>query len=174
MDLKEPGNLLYQVGATKDELGGSHYSLIAGATGGAVPQVDAATAKRTFAALHRAIDAGLVWACHDLSEGGLAVAVAEMVFAGNRGARLESNKAPSSQRLDPTTLLFSESNSRFLVEVPSDSAAEFERTLQGVPLGRIGKVTDERNLVVLGPAGESLLDLPIDTLKQAWQKPLSR
>ncbi|KKL20790.1 hypothetical protein LCGC14_2451940, partial [marine sediment metagenome] len=81
MDLKESGNYLYQVGTTKNEMGGSHFAIIHSLTGGQVPRVDAKSAKATFAALHKAIAAGLVRACHDLSEGGLAVAAAEMAFA---------------------------------------------------------------------------------------------
>ena len=85
MDLKEPGNLLYLVGETKDELGGSHFALVNGLAGGQVPTVDPAQAPTTFAAVHAAIRGGLVRACHDLSEGGLAVAAAEMAFAGGLG-----------------------------------------------------------------------------------------
>src|SRR5262249_55817697 len=80
MDLKAPGNALYLVGATRDEMGGSHYHLVHGMTGGDVPRVDTAIAPRIFRALHAAITGGLVRACHDLSEGGLAVAAAEMAF----------------------------------------------------------------------------------------------
>src|SRR5262249_16658780 len=86
MDLKEPGNLLYLVGATKDEMGGSHYRLVNGLEGGAVPRVDLESAPRVFRKVHEAIVRGLVRACHDLSEGGLAVTVAEMAFAGEVGA----------------------------------------------------------------------------------------
>ncbi len=94
MDLKEPGNLIYQVGLTRAELGGSHLSLVEGLTGGQVPTVDAAAAKRTFAAVHAAISAGCVRACHDLSEGGLAVAAAEMAFAGGLGMSLHLDAVP--------------------------------------------------------------------------------
>jgi hypothetical protein len=94
MDLKEPGNLLYLVGLTRNELGGSHFALIAGLDGGEMPKVDAAAAKQTFAAMHQAIHAGLVRACHDLSEGGLAVAAAEMAFAGGLGAKIRLDAAP--------------------------------------------------------------------------------
>src|SRR5438876_369518 len=77
MDLKEPGNALLLVGATRDELGGSHYYLVNGREGGTVPTVDLALAPRLFARVHEAIRRGLVRSCHDLSEGGLAVALAE-------------------------------------------------------------------------------------------------
>ncbi len=104
MDLKEPGNRLYLVGLTRRELGGSHFALVEGLAGGAVPKVDPQLAKKTFAAVHHAISNGLVRACHDLSEGGLAVAAAEMAFAGGLGARLSLENLPcaggiaSSQR----------------------------------------------------------------------------
>src|SRR5207244_1046780 len=88
MDLKEPGNALYLVGATHNEMGGSHYHLIHGQNGGVVPRVDVELAPRLFTRLHDAIAAGLVRSCHDLSEGGLAVAAAEMAFAGGIGADL--------------------------------------------------------------------------------------
>ena len=120
MDLKEPGNCLYLVGLTRDELGGSHFALVEALAGGQVPQVDAPTAKRTFAAVHRAIDAGLVRACHDLSEGGLAVAAAEMAFAGGLGRRSRSGQSalrPTTAMPNSAVLLFSESNTRFLCEV---------------------------------------------------------
>src|SRR5262249_4065172 len=85
MDLKEPGNALYLVGTTREEVGGSHYPLVHGLSGGTVPVVDQQLAPRIFRALHEAIRQGKVRACHDLSEGGLAVAAAEMAFAGGVG-----------------------------------------------------------------------------------------
>ena len=90
MDLKEPGNLLYLVGATKDELGGSHFALVNDLDGGAsAARSIPSCATATFAAVHAAIDAGLVRSCHDLSEGGLAAALAEMAFAGGLGIDVE-------------------------------------------------------------------------------------
>ncbi len=91
MDLKGPGNLLYLIGETKDEMGGSHYNLVNGLTGGNVPTVDKEMAPKIFRALHQAIKQGLILSCHDLSEGGLAVAAAEMAFAGGVGVELKLN-----------------------------------------------------------------------------------
>jgi len=109
MDLKEAGNALYLVGQTKDELGGSHFHLVTGRAGGNVPHVDLHTAPKVFAAVHSAISQGLVRACHDLSEGGLAVAAAEMCFAGGIGADVTSLR----DELSDDAKLFSESPSRF-------------------------------------------------------------
>ena len=78
--------MLYLVGLTRDEMGGSHFALVEALSGGEVPRVEPQAALKRFAALHQAIYAGLVRACHDLSEGGLAVAAAEMAFAGGLGA----------------------------------------------------------------------------------------
>src|SRR5262249_32638299 len=108
MDLKEPGNSLYLIGVTRNEMGGSHYQLIHGLDGGAVPGVDKELAPRIFAKLHGAIQAGLVRSAHDLSEGGLAVAAAEMAFAGGIGADL-TGLPRISDGDDASVALFSES-----------------------------------------------------------------
>ena len=172
MDLKTPGNLLYLVGETRHELGGSHFALVNALEGGQVPTVDADRASATFAAMHRAIAAGLVRACHDLSEGGLAVAAAEMAFAGGLGIRMDLDGVPCpNDALHPATLLFSESNTRFLCEVAADEAAELERAFAGLPLSKIGSVSDEPRLVIQS-SGTNVVDADILELKEAWQAPL--
>jgi phosphoribosylformylglycinamidine synthase len=179
MDLKSAGNLIYQIGTTKHELAGSHYGLVIGEDWGRVPQVDVETAQRTFSAVHDAIDRGLVRACHDLSEGGLAVALAEMAFAGGMGANVRLADAPRDASIDSRTPegdvagLFSESASRFLIEVPGDQRATFESIFQNakVPLGCIGEVTSDGRLRIHGSGG-AVIDAPIAELKEAWQKPL--
>jgi phosphoribosylformylglycinamidine synthase len=187
MDLKSAGNVLYQVGKTKNELGGSHFSLVRRLAGGHVPQVDPAGSKATFAALHKAIYAGYVRACHDLSEGGLAVAVAEMAFAGGLGARVYLEQVPheigESSLTDvpgglATALLFSESNTRFLVEVSQENVGHFEEMMGDVPHAAIGEVTETPRIIISDPnpdpmAEEHLIDTDIAALKQAWQKPLN-
>ena len=119
MDLKEAGNLLYQVGLTKDELGGSHFALVTGAAAGMCRVSTPQRRETTFRRVHRAISTGLVRACHDLSEGGLAASVAEMAFAGELGAKIALDAVPHKLGSAATSaaLLFSESNSRFLCEV---------------------------------------------------------
>jgi len=173
MDLKQAGNHLYLVGVTKNEMGGSHYALVEGLSGGEVPRVDSAAAKKTFAAVHRAIQAGLVHACHDLSEGGLAVAAAEMAFAGGLGARIELGRVPCQEGADdPAVLLFSESNSRFLCEVRADASERFADQLADVPHARVGQVVDRGKLEIVSAADEPLITNDLTALKTAWQKPL--
>ena len=175
MDLKAAGNLLYLVGVTKDELGGSHYALIHSQAGGSVPTVDAAGAKQTFVSLHGAIKQGLVASCHDLSEGGLAVAAAEMAFAGGFGAQLDlSLLSVADDSLSTAARLFSESNTRFLCEVAPDQAEAFEKQLAGIPVARIGQTDAHARLVIQeSPDGRTLIDADIAELKQAWQQPLN-
>jgi phosphoribosylformylglycinamidine synthase len=169
MDLKQPGNVLYLVGQTREELGGSHFNLVESIAGGNVPRVDAELAKRTFYALHGAIDAGLVRSCHDLSEGGLAVAAAEMAFAGGCGARVELERVGVEG--SPIVALFSESNTRFLCEVSPERTGDFEERLQGVPLAKIGRVSDGQRLEMTW-RGTTVISADLAVLKEAWQAPL--
>jgi phosphoribosylformylglycinamidine synthase subunit PurSL len=176
MDLKAAGNRLYLVGFTRDELGGSHAAMIEGLDGGDVPTVDTVAGNKLFAAMHRAIQAGVIRSCHDLSEGGLAVAAAEMAFAGGLGLQLHLESVPTDIADAPgavPTLLFSESHTRMLCEVPPLEEAAFEQFLADVPHARIGAVTDSGRLQVFAPVStQPILDLPIDQMKEAWQKPL--
>jgi phosphoribosylformylglycinamidine synthase len=174
-DLKQPGHLLCLVGLTRPELGGSHLHLVRGLSGGNVPRVDFDLAPRVFARLHAAIQNGLVRACHDLSEGGLAVAAAEMCFAGGLGATLDCGKVPVPAGVTPEAdwLLFAESNTRFLIEV-SASAAEAATAFADLPFAVIGVVTGAPELVINDSlSGRTLVKLPVAELKAAWQRPLA-
>ncbi len=184
MDLKQAGNLLYIVGTTRLELGGSHLALVESLQGGKAPDVDAPSARRTFAAVHAAIDAGIVQACHDLSEGGLAVAAAEMAFAGGFGLEVDLSTAPSDEEigaLNPNdqaaALLFSESNSRFLCEVASDDAAQFEQTLAGIAHARIGEVVNAPRVTMTiadrADQRTAVVTVELDELQTAWRSTLN-
>jgi phosphoribosylformylglycinamidine synthase len=181
MDLKESGNVVYLVGTTHDELGGSHYALVNDMHGGDVPRVDLEAAPRVFHAVHNWINRGLLRSCHDLSEGGLAIAAAEMAFAGGLGLELDlaiAAKKPGFSISDDITLLFSESNTRFLVEVAAEKQADFEAVQSAsddgqFPIVKLGTVTENGRLQIIGTAGETIVDADIDELKAVWQKPLA-
>lgn len=167
MDLKHVGNRLYVVGVTRDELGES----MAAPQHPWLPQVDLEHAAQTFAALHGAMQAGLVAACHDISEGGLAIAAAEMVIAGQLGLELDLAAAPltlADANADRAlVVLFSESTSRFLVEVPVASATQFEQALGATPLGMIGTVIPAPQLVI-GYGVQRVVQLEGTALERAW------
>src|SRR5262245_48205239 len=177
MDAKQAGNRLYLVGETRPELGGSllHHleeRHLEGRRGGTVPGVDLARAPRILAALHGGIQAGEVASCHDLSEGGLAVAAAEMAFGGGLGialdlARVPALPAPVGWDADACRL-FSESCTRFLVEVAPAHAAGFERRLTGLPCAPVGEVRAEPALAVRGVAGRPLFELALEELRRAF------
>src|SRR5262249_42246317 len=127
MDLKGVGNRLCLVGATREEMGGSHFNLVTGQTAGQAPATDLRVAPLIFRAVATAIERGLIRSCHDLSEGGLAVAIAEMAFAGDIGADI--TVLPSG--LADHIALFSESTTRFLLEVTPEHVVDLESTFQG-------------------------------------------
>lgn len=173
MDLKTPGHVVYLVGTTRVEMGGSHFGLVTGETGGEMPRVDLQLAPQIFAALHRAIHAGSVRSCHDLSEGGLAVAAAEMAFAGGWGLELDVSQLAARDGLsEAATWLFSESTTRFLVEVANDRTQEFESALAGLPCLAVGTVAAHDRVQIVGPAGRLLVDSRLADLKAAWQRTL--
>lgn len=187
MDLKEAGNALYLVGETKNELGGSHLSLVRNWVGGQVPTVDVEQAKRTYNAMYQATQSGFIRSAHDLSEGGLAVAAAESAFAGGLGAEISLAAIPCAKSDDEAlnalpgvddvgsyVKLFSESNSRFLVEVPVEKSGGFEGLLANanVPFAPIGKVVETPRLKIVAADGTAMIDADLEDLKRRWQKPL--
>ena len=157
-DLKQAGNLIVLLGFTKPEFAGSHLDLVLGAPAevGVVPTADP-TAMYRYRRLHRAILGGRVQACHDVSEGGLAVALAEMCIGGRLGIEIEG--LPSD---DLATALFSESASRHLIEISSDHIADWidpdHDNLQADVLV-LGTVTDEAVLSIPGLAAIDVQDL---------------
>ncbi|MBU1125001.1 MAG: phosphoribosylformylglycinamidine synthase subunit PurL [Candidatus Omnitrophica bacterium] len=196
MYAKNPGDLIYVVGETFEELGGSHYFDLFGKLGNSVPLVNFPQAKAIFRALDKAAGDGLVTAMHDCSDGGIGVAAAEMAFAGNLGmdlflsevpyrAKNEGLQAPSSrlQVKKPAAcgmqhearndfILFSESNSRFIVEVPRKDQKSFEALLKEIPWGLIGCVSDTGRFTVYGIDNKVCIESETAILKEDWQKPL--
>ena len=173
MDLKHAGNHVYLIGETRDELGGSHYALVNQLKGGRVPRVDLKLAPRIFHAVHEVISTGLIRSSHDLSEGGLATAAAEMAFAGGLGLDLDLTACAKIAGLsDPAVLLFSESPTRFLVEVEPANVPSFESAFAGLPLVRLGTVTPSSQVCVV-LSGQTLIDSSCSQLKEAWIRPLA-
>jgi phosphoribosylformylglycinamidine synthase len=171
MDVKEAGNLLFVVGQTKNELGGSHYCKILGKLGANVPTVDLGKAPKIARRIADAIAKGLVVSCHDCSEGGLAVALAEMAFAGGLGIEADLRGLPKSRDCTRTDAqLFSESNSRYIVEVEQEKFDAFAKLMLNLPFGQVGKVTNSKMLVVKAENGKRVIEADIDSLKQSWQK----
>lgn len=173
LDLKQLGNPVFLVGKTFPELGGSEYYRLKGFLGRNVPQVDANQARKTVESIIRAIDAGFVRACHDLSEGGLAVATAEMALTSNNGLDLSLKDVPKPKSLIRNDfVLFSESNSRFLVEVDRKHAQDFSELMRTDSCALIGRVKKEAILTIHGANGKKLVETDLAALRKAWKNPL--
>ncbi|HLA41943.1 MAG TPA: phosphoribosylformylglycinamidine synthase I, partial [Aggregatilineales bacterium] len=161
-DLKQSGNLLYLIGETRDEFGSSHYHLINAVQGGIVPQ-PVPDSLNHMRKLHQAISEGLIRACHDCSEGGIGVALAEMCIAGNTGADVNLPETGLSSE----KWLFSESSGRFIVEVRPEDAEAFETQMQDVPLTRIGIVNGDMLRIRL--QNSVIASLSVEQMESAWR-----
>lgn len=174
MDFKEPHNLIYVVGNTFDELGGSKYYKLFGSVGSIVPKVYPKYGKALMTTLSKAMKKKLVRSCHDCSEGGLAVTLAEMAFAGGLGVDAVLKAVPGAESIKrDDNILFSESNTRFVVEISRKDKVKFEKLFEGFPVGLIGKTVDSGRLKIRGLKGNTVIDAKISELKEAWQKPFS-
>ncbi len=175
MDAKRPGDIVYLLGKTAFELGGSEYYASKGFTGNRVPRVDAEKSLKRYRAYHEAVKMGLVASCHDLSDGGLAVALAETAFAGGLGMSIDLGRVlfsgVSCDRRDEV-ILFSETASRHLVTVRPEDREKFEEVMSGNCFSSIGMVVEEKMLTVSGIDGSVVLQGEIEELKEAWQSPL--
>ncbi len=164
---KAAGNRLYLLGETKRELGGSLLHELLEIAGGNAPSLPENPLNR-YRQLHQAIKQGLVQACHDLSEGGLGVALAEMCIGGRLGASIA---IPAAESLTPAEALFAESNGRLLIEVAPADAPALETLFAGETLIPLGEVTGDGRLRAW--AGQTpVLDLPVDDLVAAWRRDL--
>lgn len=172
MEVKEGGNPLYLIGETYSELGGSEYYRYLGHLGKNVPKVRSGRAKKAFKAIPKAIDEGLILACHDVSEGGIGVAASEMALAGDLGIELDLGRISTSMEREDF-ILFSESNGRFLVEVPQDEEENFENSMEDCTISRAGRIRNGGTLSIRGLEGNKILDSEISELKEAWRSGLN-
>ena len=172
VDLKKAGNLLYLIGETKKELGGSAYYKLRGLEGGTVPRTDPKVLQRSMVALVEAMKAGIVASCHDISDGGLAVALCEMCIGGNNGVYIDIGAVNPELRSDYK--LFSESNTRWVVEVHRGETERFEAfmTAHDVCIIKLGAVMTDNRLGI-SDNGMELVEISIDDVRSAWGNPLT-
>jgi phosphoribosylformylglycinamidine synthase II len=163
IEFKNAGDLIYLLGETKDEFGGSELQkLLEGKIFGRAPELDVELEKKHQEQVRSAIGKGLVQSAQDLSEGGLAVALAEcLIGAEGLGADITLSGKPVSA-------LFSESQSRYLLSVKPENQAEFEQLVDAQPIGR---VTAEPVLVVRHD-GSTVLEVEVEELRRAWKEAL--
>ena len=172
-DLKRAGNRLAVIGLSRDDLGGSQLERLGIVTGGKVPRVDAATCRRVFLAVAGAIRSGIVRACHDVSDGGLLAALAEMAIGGGLGATIDLARVPTllgggQGRHAELAIAFAESPCRFVCEVDADAAARMGEHLGDIPWAWVGEVDDDAVLTVTG-TDDAVERVPVADLARAWR-----
>ncbi|MHC1679902.1 MAG: phosphoribosylformylglycinamidine synthase subunit PurL [Methanomassiliicoccales archaeon] len=161
-DLKKEGNLLYLVGETKEEFGGSAVYRRYGGKGGVVPEVIPERLKTSMDEMHAAMKKGLIRSCHDVSDGGIAVAVAEMCLGGNIGANVSTGY--------DRWYLFSESSTRWIVEIEPSKEKEFLSSMT-VPVLELGKVGG-KSLRVKDRC--MLVNVSLNEMRKAWSGALPK
>lgn len=170
-DFKQEGNVVYLVGRqTERELGGSEYYGIMGVEGGRVPRTEGNLLKKCMDGVLTVIEKGCVASCHDISEGGLGVCISEMAIGGDIGAILDVSDVNKNLRSD--FKMFSESNTRWIVEVKKTGEKEFEQSMKkaGAPFIKIGK-TEGKNVVFIDQ-GDTVIDQKITVLRDIWKNTL--
>ncbi|MFP4058008.1 MAG: AIR synthase-related protein [Candidatus Brocadiia bacterium] len=179
LDAKAAGDLLYVVGRTADELGGSEYARYLAAragtpeaVGGHVPRLDVEGAKALLDAMSRAVRNRLVHSVHAPGKGGLGAGLARVAFGAELGLRVDLARVPAQDVARDDVLLFSESASRYIATVPPAHRVAFEETLAGVPLACVGEVTAQPRLRIAGLGGETVVDADVLELKSRWKATL--
>jgi phosphoribosylformylglycinamidine synthase len=142
--------------------------------GGDVPTVDAKAAQAIYRAMNKAQDEGVLLSSHTPSKGGLVVGFALICMGGGLGAEIDlaAVPTPGKRKLKDDVILFSESNSRFIVSVKSENATRFEELFTGLPVAQIGTVTADKKLVVKGVKGATRIDTDLDSLRKPFKKTL--
>lgn len=163
---QKAGDIIYLVGETKEEFAGSEIQqLLEGEYKGKAPEIDLHLEKNVQASLLSAIQKGLISSAEDIAEGGLSVSLAEKVMrAENLGAKVEISGNPVVQ-------LFSESQTRFIVSVSPEKAADFEAL--DLNVSRIGVVTDDDTLQIVDEKNNVLVDENVSTLRHIWQNSIA-
>lgn len=166
-DFKSDGDAIYALGETKDELGGSEYYAMKGVLGANVPRVNFKRNLSLYRKLENAISRQLVASCHDCSDGGLAVALAECCIAGDIGAEIEL--APHAGKLAAAQALFSESAGRFVVSVKKKDEKRFRSAMRGVKCERMGTVS-RKGVLSISLKGAPLLSVLVEQLSASWKR----
>lgn len=176
MDMKLAGDLIYVVGLTRRELGASAFfrwlarrQSTPANVGGDVPRLDIPQAIKIYRAMHKAADRGILRSSHTPTRGGLATALALSAMGGNLGVEVDLAKIPATDRLTDEELLFSESNSRFVVTIAPEFGADFEELFAGLPCACVGRVTGNALLRIKGLNGQKSIASKLAVLRKAFK-----
>jgi phosphoribosylformylglycinamidine synthase len=171
MDAKIPGDLVYLLGETKNELGAGEYYQMMGEVGLHVPEVDANAFLPLYLALHRAIQQGLISSAHALTRGGLGVHLSLVALGGELGLEVRLEDVLCSNALTNSQILFSESAGRFIVTIDPEKQGAFEEIFGGLKFSQVGVVTESPILRIRDGDGTPIIEEEIAQLKDCWYRP---
>ena len=171
MDAKFPGDLVYVIGETKNELGGSEFYEMLGSIGLRVPNVLVKEVMPHYKAVSMSIEEGLLTSCHAVTRGGLATHLALVAIAGELGMEIHLPSIPASGSLSVTQTLYSESGGRFIVTLAPAKKKRFEEIFSGMKTAQVGVTTESPRFLVLDAKGCSIIDEEIFSLKDSWSRP---
>jgi phosphoribosylformylglycinamidine synthase len=171
LEAKKPQDLVYVLGITRNELGGSEYYQLLGQVGLHVPKVDVEAFRPLYLALYKAVQQGLVASVHAVTKGGVAVHAALVAMGGELGMEMDLSKLPRAEVLSDTQCLYSESAGRFIVTLSPENRDPFETLMSNLPHGCVGRVSEEPILVIRGKQGTKIVKEDLFELKNVWKKP---
>jgi len=165
-EFKTPGDHVYILGKTYEELGGSEYYRLFDGTGAQPPKVRPNEHIPIYKALEAAIEEGIVQSAHDVSDGGLVVSLTESAIGGNVGADLDLSLIPRDTEKEDA-LLFSESAGRFVVSVKEEHQKRFEELMKGCISAKAGRVRGDKRIIIRKDEKILVNDL-VEDLKVLW------
>ena len=171
MDAKIAGDLVYVLGETRNELGGSEYYQMMGKVGLHVPKVDANALWPLYLALHKAIQQELISSAHAVARGGLGVHLALVALGGELGMDIRLGDVHASNALANSQILFSESAGRFIVTIDPEKRGAFEGIFDGLRCSHVGVVTESPILRIRDGDGALIIEEEIAHLKDCWKRP---
>jgi len=142
--------------------------------GNNAPKVDAIRAKKIYQSISDATELELLNSVHTPTIGGLGIALAKTAFAGGYGMDIELTKVPYEGKKRDDFILYSQSNSRFIITVSTEKKEEFERIMGDNIYSQIGIVIQDKRLKIKGLNGKYMIDSDLDNLKKAWKSTLGR
>ncbi len=168
IDLKFPGDLIYILGETNDELGGSEYFSSYKYIGNAVPQVDARKNKKLYTNFYKCVKSNLLASAISVGRGGLGVALTKTAMAGDLGLEISLKNLPGKFTRDDFAL-FSESQGRIIVSINPKNKARFESFMKKNSFACIGYVTQQKNILIKNPQGNKIIDLKLKSALESYK-----
>tara|TARA_R110002096_G_scaffold27094_8_gene83206 strand:- start:5689 stop:8139 length:2451 start_codon:yes stop_codon:yes gene_type:complete len=172
--LRRKDSVMAMIGNTKSQLGGSVFARQKGLTKSEVPSTDLEQAMDAYRKYYEAIKQGLILSAHDVSEGGLAVTLAEAAFSGKAGLEIDLSSLPMDDDASQAAILFGESPSRLVIEIAPENLEKVAALFEGTPFAPIGRAAGEHANLKVTQGSEVLIDEPLDELKSLWKNGLAQ